>query len=139
MKRRLTFAVLITLVVYVAAEQVASALTPPPAPTGNPDRYFWLLSGISAAVCFLAAFTGSWVARGQFLALALLLWAIPMTATMIIGYRLQLPAEPITFGAFALRNLPMLSATLAGTLAGVMLGRFFTRHKRVADRTQAAT
>ena len=139
MKKRLAFAVLVALAVYVVAEQIASALTPPPAPTTNPDGYFWLLSSISAVVCFLAAFAGSWIARGRFLKLALLLWAIPTAAAMVIGYRLQLPAEPINFGVFALRNLPMLSATLAGTLAGVVLGKFLTGHKRVADGTQAAT
>ena len=139
MKKRLAFAVLIALVVYVAAEQLASALTPSPAPMANPDRYFWLLAGISAVVFFLAAFAGSWVARGRFLILALLLWAIPTAAAMVVGYRLQVPAEPITFGAFALRNLPMLSATLAGTLAGVFFGKFIAAHKRVADGARAAT
>ncbi len=139
MKKRLAFAVLIPLVVYVAAERLASALTPSPAPMLNPDRYFWLLAGISAVVFFLAAFAGSWVARGRFLLLALLLWAIPTAAAMVAGYRLQVPVEPITFAAFALRNLPMLSATLAGTLAGVFFGKFVVAHKRAADDTRAAT
>jgi hypothetical protein len=105
----------------------------------NPDRDSWLLSGMSAVVCLLAAFAGSRVARGRFLILALFLWAIAAAAAMVVGYRLQLRAEPITFGAFVLRNLPMLSATLAGTLAGVFSGKFVAGHKRVADGTHAAT
>ena len=139
MKRRLAFAVLIALAVQVLAQQLASALTPPPAPMASPEGYFWLLSGISAVVFFLSAFAGTWIARGRFLIPALLLWAIPTAAALIFGYRLQLPAESITLGTFALRNLPMLSATLAGTLAGNFFGRFVAGHKQVADGTQAAT
>src|SRR5690606_19047221 len=135
----LAFAVLIALVVYVAAEQLASALTPSPAPMANPDRYFWLLAGISAVVFFLAAFAGSWVARGRFPILALLLWAIPTAAAMVVGYRLQVPAEPITLAEFALSNLQMLSATLAGTHADVFFGKFTADHKRVADGARAVT
>ena len=123
MKKRFAFATLIAVVVYVVAGQLASALTPPPAPMADPGHYLWLLAGISAAVCFLAAFAGSWAARGRFLVPALLLWAVAAAATMIAGYRLQLAAEPVVFAEFVLRNLPMLGATLAGTLAGVFLGR----------------
>jgi len=136
MKNRLAFAVLIALVAYVAGGQLASALAP--SPMANPDRYFWLLAGISAVVCFLAALAGSWVARGRFLLPALLLWVIPTAASLIAGYRLQVPAEPITFGSLALHNLPMLCATLAGTLAGVFFGKFVAAHKMASD-TQAAT
>ena len=139
MKKRLAFAVLVALAVYVVAERITSALTPPPAQMADPDGHFWLLSGISGVVCVLAASAGSWIAPGRFLKLALVLWAIPTAAAMVVGYRLQLPAEPITFGVFALRNLPMLSATLAGTLAGVVLGKSLAGHKRVADGTPAAT
>ena len=139
MNKRLALAIVIALVVYVAAEQRASALTPSLAPMANPDHYFWLLAGVSAAVFFLAAFAGSWVARARFLVPALLLWAIATATTMIVGYRLQLAADPITSGAYFLRNLPMLSATLTGTLSGVFFGRFATGRKRAVEGTRTAT
>ena len=139
MKWRDVFAVLVALVAYVVAERLASRLTPTPALTISPDHYFWLLSSIAAAVFFLASLAGSLIAHGRFLTLGLLLWAIFTAAAMISGYRLERPAAPVTFLAFALRNLPMLSATLAGTLAGVTLGKMLTTHKRVAESTQAAT
>ncbi len=132
MQWRVAGAIATTLAVHFALQPLAGWLVPPPEPAADLQEYLRLQTVVGAVVMFCAVATGTWVARGRFLAVALGLWAVLIGVVMGVVYRIQISALPTAPGDFiadfSVANAFMLCSTLAATLLGVAFGRWIAQH-----------
>lgn len=128
--KHLLAAIAATLLVYIVVERTTAALLPGAAALFDTGGTGWLMVAFAGLTCFVAFTAGASISRGPFVLPAIALWLVFGIRFLNAGYRMQIAATPSAVDRYFVESLPLICATLAGTLLGVIAGGFLSRRLR---------